>query len=454
MVIGISKERYGIYSFSKLPAADIYGEEKEWYADHLENILGAIILDKADQDWLYVVLGRDEDGQFKCIDVQINFDTIGKARTKLIGKIEEYSTRGQTTFPQGGWSGKKNEIFKPVVPEEKLDPLFKLVAFDEGNSSAKTAIKEIAYCLEDVDGNFIQQFQTAGFNPRLWELYLYAFFHEQRFVISREFRAPDYVVTKFGVKLCIEATTVNPTEGIPVKGPSEEIGFPPPEEIEENLKDFIPIKFGSSLNSKLAKKYWTKPHVSGNPFIIAIADFHDRGSMVWSTQGLIRYLYGYDYVEERDEDGNLTIRPQKIEKHVYGKKEISSGFFFSPEAENISGVLFSNSATISKFNRIGKIAGFGSPRIEMIRVGVKYNFDRNSTTPIPFTAKVEPGEYSETWSEGVSIFHNPVAKFPIPQILFSGIGHHFLLEDLQFESRMPDFFPVSSITHIIGTDVE
>jgi len=454
MVIGISKERYGIYSFSKLPAADIYGEEKEWYADPLENILGAIILDKYEQDWLYVVLGRDEDGKFKCIDIQINFDTIGKARNKLIGKIEEYSTGGQSTFPQGGWDGKKNEIFKLLVPEEKLDPFFKTLSFSEGYSPAKEVIKEIAFCLEDVDGNFVQQFQTAGFNPRLWELYLYAVFHEQRFKISREFRAPDYLITKFGIKLCIEATTVNPTEGIPVKGPSEIIGFPPPEEMEEKLKDFIPIKFGSSLYSKLTQKYWTKPHVSGNPFIIAIADFHEKNSMVWSTPGLIRYLYGYEYVEKRDMEGNLILKPQRIEKHVYEKKEIPSGFFYLPEAENISGVLFSNSATLSKFNRIGKIAGFGSPRIEMVRKGLQYNFDRNSIIPTPFSTKVEPGEYSETWSEGLSIFHNPVAKYPIPEYLFSGIGNHFLTAEKQIKSRLPEFFPISSMTYIIGTYIK
>ena len=32
---------------------------------------------------------------------------------------------------------------------------------------------------QDVDGNFVQQFQSTGFDARLWELYLYALFTEQ-----------------------------------------------------------------------------------------------------------------------------------------------------------------------------------------------------------------------------------------------------------------------------------
>jgi hypothetical protein len=33
-----------------------------------------------------------------------------------------------------------------------------------------------------------------------------------------------------------------------------------------------------------------------------------------------------------------------------------------PDAENVSAVLFSNSGTIAKFNRVGALPGFGSSR--------------------------------------------------------------------------------------------
>jgi hypothetical protein len=46
-----------------------------------------------------------------------------------------------------------------------------------------------------------------------------------------------------------------------------------------------------------------------------------------------------------------------------GQKVIPSGFFDLPGPENVSAVLFSNSGTISKFNRMGVVAGFGSRRV-------------------------------------------------------------------------------------------
>jgi len=38
---------------------------------------------------------------------------------------------------------------------------------------------------EDVDGNFIEQFQTTGFDARIWELYLFAAFRELLYAIDR-----------------------------------------------------------------------------------------------------------------------------------------------------------------------------------------------------------------------------------------------------------------------------
>ena len=37
------------------------------------------------------------------------------------------------------------------------------------------------------------------------------------------------------------------------------------------------------------------------------------------------------------------------------------------EAENVAAVVFSNSGTIAKFNRMGLLAGFGSRRLRLVR---------------------------------------------------------------------------------------
>lgn len=49
-------------------------------------------------------------------------------------------------------------------------------------------------------------------------------------------------------------------------------------------------------------------------------------------------------------------RYRRVDVHRWGPKEIPAGFFRLPGAENISAVIFNNSATISKFNRMGLLA--------------------------------------------------------------------------------------------------
>ena len=45
---------------------------------------------------------------------------------------------------------------------------------------------------EDVDRNFIQQFQSDGFDARIWELYLYALLNELGYGLDRAHAAPDF----------------------------------------------------------------------------------------------------------------------------------------------------------------------------------------------------------------------------------------------------------------------
>lgn len=95
----------------------------------------------------------------------------------------------------------------------------------------------------------------------------------------------------------------------------------------EKLENYMPIKFGSSLYSKLTKnRYWDLEHVKGNPLVFAIADFHEANSMVWSHSALWQYLYGMRYEHIQTEDGSYHIAPTKILTHKLDAKEIPSGF--------------------------------------------------------------------------------------------------------------------------------
>jgi hypothetical protein len=65
--------------------------------------------------------------------------------------------------------------------------------------------------------------------------------------------------------------------------------------------------------------------------------------------------------------------------------------------------------------------------------------------PLPFYFEVLPGEVTETWAEGLSLFHNPNALIPISDDMFPGIAHH-RFRDGQFRSLIPEFHPYASMT--------
>ena len=75
-------------------------EETEWFADDDGIVIGVIALDKADQDWLIAVLGRDVHGDFRAIEVESCIMTIDEARSQLLAMMDRALATGVRTFPQ------------------------------------------------------------------------------------------------------------------------------------------------------------------------------------------------------------------------------------------------------------------------------------------------------------------------------------------------------------------
>lgn len=441
-VIRLSKARFDALTYMRHPFAFVVAEEVEWFSDTDERVLGVLLRDRTDNDWNFNLLGRDERGLFRYIEGKSSYDSRTVARDGLIACLAAHSATGKYEFPQGDVQRKKNEIFRIVVPGKRLNPHFTTLTQELRYSPAKEIIGELAYALADVDGNFIEQFQTDGFNARLWELYLLAFLHEDLFTVERPSPAPDFKAISPPYSVFIEAVTVNPS-------PSFDIKHPPasPEELTELVNNYAPIKFGSPLYSKLRKEYWKLPHVTGHPLVFAIHDYHAGDSMCWTYPAVGQYLYGMRWKHIFDSTGGLIVVPKKVQMHRFSGKEIPSGFFFQPGAENVSAVLYSNSATLPKFNRMGKLAGFGDPRVRMKRIGLNYDCAANAVSPKEFELEVEADRYQESWGQGAEMYHNPRALNPIDPEIFPGIAHHTLKNDLM-QSSLPRFHPYTSKTLI------
>lgn len=441
----LTQARFDALCYSRTPFIQTISEELEWWANANEKNLGIVLFEHPDQQWFWIILGRDERGVFRCVDMNHSIESQHEASTELKAKLDEWELRPEEDSFQGDVTRKKNEIFKCEVKDTRLNAVFKTLTADEAYSSARGLIKELAFAFTDLDGNYVKDFQSTGFNGRLWELYLFAFLYEQRFTITDAFDRPDFGAVKAGIPIAIEATTVNPTEGVEGLSPKT------PAERRELLNDYMPIKFGSALFSKLKKRYWELPHMKRVPLIIAIHDFHADDSMTWTSTALHEYLFGLRQHPRKDQNGIVTLESEVITEHVWGEKKIPSGFFNLPDAEHISAVLFSNAATISKFNRIGKIAGFGRDDVHMWRFGDLWNPDPKATEPTPFKVEVVPGKYWETWSEGVRVFHNPNALSPIPPDLFPLCSHHWI-KDGKLIDYLPDHFVFNSKTFIANPD--
>ena len=63
-------------------------------------LLGVVVLNGVDQDYGYVVLGRDEHGRFRAIDVMCSYPSIEEARAALRNIMCEIEDIGVTVFPQ------------------------------------------------------------------------------------------------------------------------------------------------------------------------------------------------------------------------------------------------------------------------------------------------------------------------------------------------------------------
>jgi hypothetical protein len=367
--------------------------------------------------------------------------------------MEQAAMASADEHHQGDEHGPPVDFFGYVRPVDQLNPDFVKLAEHESYSPARQIIEPMMRWYEDADGNFVEQFQTTGFDQRIWELYLFAAFIEMGYRLNRRDPVPDFLCSGLLGQFAVEAVTVGPTrEGGVIVPP------PPLDTMEAKLaytRQYMPIKFGSALFSKLQKSYWERPNVTGKPLLFAIEDFSSPGSMMFTRSALPNYLYGYEHDWERGVDGEVRIIPRKIATHQWGEKVIPSSFFDLPGAENVSAVLFSNSGTIAKFSRMGVIGKFGSSRVLIVREGTRIDLDPKAVTPKLFRHIVNAQNYVETWAEGLDVYHNPKARIPLPEHCVPGAAHHHLQADGQLVSQTPDWHPLGSFTrHFCPVNVD
>lgn len=344
------------------------------------------------------------------------------------------------------------DLFSTVANYDKLSKGFLAVKDSYQHEAARKMFNQIFNSIKQIDKNFIEQFQTHGFDARVWELYLTAVFQNFGFDIKTTHNRPDFELEKNGTKIFVEATVSKNTKNEEIEDKWEIIQKDIHNEekwlsMMSELAEFSLIRMANSLYSKLNKKYWEREWVKGHPIILAIEPFHHALSLLITDSMLPEYLYGIDQNWYYDENGKLIINTKSKKSISHKEKEIPAGFFYLPEASYISAVIFSNSGTTAKFSRMGKLNGFGQKDVIMKRTGACYVHDPDQSIAQKFEYIVGVNGPEERWEQGLTMFHNPYAKYPIDREFFPNIVHGYY--EHNFYAMVPDFHPFNSHTELI-----
>ncbi|UUY07692.1 hypothetical protein LRS11_17995 [Pseudomonas sp. J452] len=421
LITPISQRQFELYALSlergpNFEPAHIFRA----YQAERSSTSGCILLDPKLGVFTTLALRRRVDHRWTVINESGPYPTPQSALSSL--SISMRAGAPPEPLPPG--SKRRPLLIKPGP--RGTSPEFELLTSTNSHLPALMAIGECYLALPNPDANFVPDFQTNNFSSRLFELYLLASLREQGVNVLQDYVSPDFLIEKDSIECWIEAVTAN-SETPRAGGIGEWVQAP--EDRNERLTGDPAERFAKTLRGKLQRNYHELEHVKGRPFALALADFHQSGSMVWSREALPTYLYGLR-ADIEGEGAQRRAAGTPI-ANLSGKHGIPAGLFRDPDFAHLSAVIFSNAATLAKFNRMGFLAGWRPPGLTMIRRGILFDRTPGALEPIPFELSVDSPEYEalwpwgEAWCQELEVFHNPLATNPLSLQLLPGATHWF-----------------------------
>lgn len=417
-------------------------KEVDWLEIAPARVLATIFLDLTDEDLHSAVMAPDLAGRYRGVEILQDHADLREAVQRTAASMARVHNDYDNERRQGDEKASV-DFFAKVAKESKLHERFKYLRDSPSAIAAKRLIEVAMRWYENQDGSYIEQFQTTGFDARVWELYLWAMLREAGHRVEQPKPAPDFLARGIVGDFYVEATTSNPPPA------NQVVPLPKTEdEIFEYVHNYLPTRFSGPLWAKLNDKgYWTREGLDLTiPFVIAIQDFHQELSMTWSQSALFEYLYGVR-IEDVESDGKVQRVEVPVSRIKWGTKDFPSGFFKLPDSEHVSAVAFNAAGTLSKFNRMGIAADMGDPSVTVKHGGRRYSKD-NTGVEVDFEQFVGPG-YEEDWVDGLTVFHNPKALNPLPFEAFPGAAHVFEENGLHRQIS-PAGHLVSSTTQIVS----
>ena len=296
---------------------------------------------------------------------------------------------------------------------------------------ARNVIRYWADGFIDRDGKFVKEFQTS-FNSSFWELYVFACLKQLGFTVDFNYNRPDFVIKNDTISFCIEASIASSAIDTPDESEADYSADTINNLDKDRIVDFATIRLSNTLTAKYNKlnnEYSQLDHVKEKPFIIAIAPFEQPFSYLQNEQAIRRVLYGFNkfiYEEFPERNERIVLGQEYIDSITkQNGSDVPLGYFVKGMMNEISAVIFSNTATFGKVRALSDDPG------DIFFESIRYN----DSGLKPIHTILPKSEYQETLLDGLHIFHNPVANYPIGWSNFDGyeITHH----DFDLETGTP-----------------
>jgi hypothetical protein len=386
----LSKSLFDVYALS-LPRGHGFGNRPPIEAWESEDRLafGVVTRDVNDESLGILVLRRRQDHVWSIVHREHGMKSVADARTRVESAMKEGTPR--EPVPTG--SARRPALWD--LQKRTPSSIYRLLSHPSHHVAA-WLLNQVYLALPNPDKNWAGDFQTGNFHARLWEAHLLASFREQGVLVTQPVLSPDFrIESRRGDVAWVEAVTANPST--PYDHANSKPASPP-QDLHERSSGAAAVRFAKTLRSKLDRHYNLMDHVVEYPFAIALADFHAPGSMVWSRNALIGYLYG-TRVDVTENDGKRFAVSADVE-YLLGDQPIRAGLFRENENAVLSAIIFTNTCSISKFNRVGISAGAATNGRRHIRKGELFDRTPGALRGIPFCLDVSSNSYKKLWPHG------------------------------------------------------
>ena len=200
----ISRDRFDALAMYCRSRSASSSRNLAWFEEADGELLGRSFSD-TDAMFSAVILAPDLHQRYRWVDMTYFHATPHDAIAELSQRFAKLLLDAAKGFDQGDEEGLTVDFFEPVVAEDKLHPAFTQLATGKGYEAARRLIGHMMRWHKDMDGNFVEQFQTTGFDARLWELYLFAAMTESELDVLRPDPAPDFLLQGLGEAFALES---------------------------------------------------------------------------------------------------------------------------------------------------------------------------------------------------------------------------------------------------------